>query len=160
MKNKALKNLRLIIPFIALVGILIAVLIAPSDPVQDECSARYRNDSVVKVSSYTIKVEVVQTKQEQQKGLSNRACIDTERGMLFAFEKPGYYSFWMKDMRFPIDIIWIDEDRKVVGIEREVQPSTYPDSFVNRDKPAKYVLELKAGQAKILNINLDTPVNF
>ncbi len=66
----------------------------------------------------------------------------------------------MKDMKFPIDIAWISPDKKVVGLEIDVEPSTYPDSFVNKDQPAQYVLELKANRSKTLNINLGTPVKF
>jgi uncharacterized membrane protein (UPF0127 family) len=80
--------------------------------------------------------------------------------MLFQFSKPGQLWIWMKDMKFPIDIVWIAPNHTVVGIEQDVQPSTYPDKFVNRDRPAQYVLELKANRSKELNINLGTPVSF
>jgi uncharacterized membrane protein (UPF0127 family) len=79
--------------------------------------------------------------------------------MLFRFTKPGQYPFWMKGMKFPIDIIWIGADHKVAAIEVDEKPSTYPDKFVNQ-KPAQYVLEVKANTTKRLNIDIGTPVTF
>lgn len=149
------KNWRLVV---AALAITIAVFAAESNGVN--CTAAYRNDKAVGLGSTVIGVEVVRTKQEKANGLSGRDCIGDGQGMLFIYEKPGRYSFWMKDMKFPIDIIWIGPDKKVVWIEKMVKPSTYPDSFVNKDKPAKYVLELKAGQTDQLDIGLGTPVNF
>jgi len=49
--------------------------------------------------------------------------------MLFVFEEPKIRSFWMKDMSFPIDIIWVDEGLEIVGIEKRISPNTYPKTF-------------------------------
>ena len=107
-----------------------------------------------------IKAEVVDTPEEKAQGLSDRPCIEADRGMLFVFDKPGQYPFWMKDMKFPIDIVWISSDKKVVKVEANVSPSTYPMLFKNDNELAQYVLELQAIRAKDLNIELGTPVNF
>jgi len=159
-----LKNLRLIVPVLVL-AMIVTVLLATQDPKPvatklGGCSENYRADRTIKIGSQSIKTEVAQTAREREKGLSGRACITDDQGMVFTFEKPGHYSFWMKDMNFPIDIIWIGADRLVVGIEKDVLPSTYPDSFINKDKPAQYVLELKSGRADGLGLNLGTKVNF
>jgi uncharacterized membrane protein (UPF0127 family) len=83
------------------------------------------------------------------------------QAMLFAFKQPGQYAFWMKDMKFPIDMVWIGADSKVVGYYNNISPSTYPDKFENEtSRPAKYVLEIKALRAKELGIKLGTPVSF
>jgi uncharacterized membrane protein (UPF0127 family) len=120
----------------------------------------YRVDKTVKVGSQQIKAEVAITPQEQSKGLGGRPCITASQGMLFVFNKPSYYSIWMKNMHFPIDIVWVGADHKTVGFERNISPSTYPDRFSNKDKPAKYVLELRASRTKTLGIELGTPINF
>ena len=66
--------------------------------------------------------------------------------MLFIFEKPGVYGFWMKNMVIPVDIIFIDENKKVVHIEERVQPCENDPCKIYRPKsPVKYVLEVKAG---------------
>ena len=79
---------------------------------------------------------------------------------IWTFSKPGQYAFWMKGMKFPIDIVWVGADHKVAGIEKSVQPSTYPDRFANKDKLAQYVLELQSGRADSLGLNIGTPVKF
>lgn len=120
----------------------------------------YRNDKAVSINSQKIDAEVVKTPADLQNGLSGRPCIMKNQGMLFVFDRPSHYAFWMKDMRFPIDIIWISSGHKVVGLEENVSPNTYPDKFVNKDSPAQYVLELQAGRSSSFNIQLGTPVNF
>lgn len=156
------KNLRLIVPALVL-AVIAGVLVLSQDPEplgSGGCKEKYKADVAVRVGSQTIRAEQAISAQQQRIGLSGRACIGHDQGMLFAFEKPGQYSFWMKDMYFPIDIIWMDADRKVIAIEKNVSPSTYPDSFVNKDKSAKYVLELKANRSDSLGIKLGTKVNF
>lgn len=62
-------------------------------------------------------------------------------------------------MKFPIDIIWIGTNHKVVALEIDVNPNTYPDKFQNK-APAQYVLEVKANKSRELNITLGSQVNF
>lgn len=120
----------------------------------------YRNDKSVKISNENLNAEVASTVESRNRGLSGRPCILPNQAMLFVFETPNQYKMWMKDMKFPIDIIWISADHKAVAVERDVKPSTYPDLFANRDKPAEYVIEMKANRSSELGINLGTPINF
>jgi uncharacterized membrane protein (UPF0127 family) len=122
------------------------------------CGA-YRHDAQVRISGHTFDVELPKNSDAFTKGLGGRPCITSSEGMLFRFTKPGQYPFWMKGMKFPIDIIWIGSDLKVAAIEVDEKPSTYPDKFVNR-RPAQSVLEIKANLSKELNINIGTPVTF
>jgi uncharacterized membrane protein (UPF0127 family) len=105
------------------------------------------------------KIEIVSTAAAQEKGLSGRSSIESDYGMLFVFDKPAKYTFWMKDMNFPIDMIWLDEDWKVVGIEAEASPSSYPDTF-GPEAPAKYVLETQAGLITKENIKIGGSLKF
>ena len=121
----------------------------------------YRDDKTVQIGSHKLAAEAADTNSSRAQGLSGRPCIGSNQAMLFTFSQPGRYSFWMKDMRFPIDIIWISSVHEAVVVEENVLPSTYPDSFVNPPgKPAQYVLELKAHASTVLNINPGTPINF
>jgi hypothetical protein len=67
--------------------------------------------------------------------------------MLFVFAKPALLGFWMPDMNFSIDIMWIDKDFKIVGIEDNIAPETYPEIF-RPPSPVMYVLEVNATWAK------------
>lgn len=104
-------------------------------------------------------VEVVNSKWEMVQGLSGRNSLSDSEGMLFAFDKPGKYGFWMKNMQFPIDIIWISENLTIIWIEKSVSPDTYPKSFVP-ESPAKYVLEISAGQVESNNIKIGDFIQF
>ena len=120
----------------------------------------YRKDKVIRIGSHKIDAEVVDTESSLEKGLGGRKCIGSDQGMLFVFKQPGVYSFGMRGMKFPIDMVWLGADRTVVWVERNVSPSTYPTNFFNRNDPAQYVLELKAGTARTLGLKIGAPVRF
>lgn len=65
--------------------------------------------------------------------------------MLFLYEDEAQRCMWMKDMRFAIDMLWLDSRKKITKIQKDVRPETYPDAFCAR---AQYVIELKAGEAE------------
>ena len=100
--------------------------------------------SSVQVGGNTIRVSVADTPEKREKGLSGREGLLSDEGMLFTFEDDGYYAFWMKDMRFPIDILWISRGGTIVDMQENVSPETYPAAFAPRTK-ARYVVELPAG---------------
>lgn len=122
------------------------------------CGA-YRDDRNVIIDGQTIKAETPNSPAAFEKGLAGRPCILPDQGMLFVFTKEGRYPFWMKGMKFPLDIVWITAQKKVAAIEIDEQPSTYPDQFVNQI-PAQYVLELKADRSKQLHMAIGTSVEF
>ncbi len=95
----------------------------------------------------TIVAEVASTPDEQQKGLSDRLALADGTGMLFVYDKEGSPGIWMKDMNFPIDIVWANSEGIIVTIESDVSPATYPSAFYP-SAPAAYVLEIPAGYAK------------
>ena len=98
-------------------------------------------------SAPCLEVEIADTPELQVQGLSGRKSLSENKGMLFVYEKPAMPGFWMKDMRFPIDIIWLGEDIRVAGIEAHVPPETYPAVFYS-PSPVRYVLEVNAGWAE------------
>lgn len=94
-------------------------------------------------------LEVADSNVEREKGLGGRESLCEECGMLFVFEKPGRYAFWMKDMRFLLDIIWLSGD-EVVFITRDASPDfsgvIEPSVFADR------VIEVNASAARALNV--------
>jgi len=151
--------------FAALAAVLVVVIAVTTfsndTPAAKPFCGLYRADKLVRVSSETINAEVVLTPKQRETGLSGRPCILANQGMLFNFGRAGQYPIWMKGMNFPIDIVWIGPDHKVVGLESGVKPSTYPDSFVNKKEGlAQYVLELKANRSTDLHITIGTPIQF
>ena len=118
--------------------------------------------SKVSINSTNFKVELAKTQKELIKGLSGRSSLPQGQGMLFVFEKPSYSSFWMRDMKFPLDIIFI-LDNKVVRVFENIPAAAANDvnppqfgSNVLSDK----VLEINAGAAKKNKIKAGDTVTF
>jgi len=89
-------------------------------------------------------VEIADTSAERARGLSSRDSIPNGWGMFFIFDKPGLHSIWMKEMNFPIDIIWLSDKKQVISIKENVSPNSYPTTF-EPAREALYVLEVKSG---------------
>lgn len=106
-----------------------------------------------------ISVLVADTDKTRAQGLSGRESLASREGMWFMFPQSGYYSFWMKDMNFPIDIIWIDENFRIIDRTLRVDPATYPKTFTSSG-PSKYVLEIPAGTADEYGLFIRSTVMF
>lgn len=107
----------------------------------------YYKDAYLVINEKNINIEIADSHNKRREGLSGRDSLNDDEGLFFKFEDVDYHGIWMKDMNFPIDIIWLSNTLQVIHIEENVDPSTYPDSFVP-SKPAKYVLEVKSGFVK------------
>lgn len=96
----------------------------------------------VTIGNKSYDVEVATTFEARTQGLMNRDTIGVADGMLFVFEKPGIYPFWMKDVRFPLDIIWIMNDRVVYVVESAEPSPEPPYNTYTPTEVANFVLEL------------------
>jgi uncharacterized membrane protein (UPF0127 family) len=142
---------------IIVVGILFAIFIAfifiQFNPLGKKTSNTASTpSSTVTIKNQTIPVYLAQSETERQQGLSGRNSLPINQGMLFIFDKPDYYAFWMKDMKFPIDIVFINGS-KVVSITENARPvpsgqlPTYQPTG-----PSDKALEINAGLSKKYNI--------
>jgi len=115
------------------------------------------------INGHEISLEISDTAETRERGLSGRDSLAVDNGMLFVFPEAGNYGFWMKGMRFPIDIVWIAYDT-VVGWEADVDPQIgVPDASLAvyyPPSPADRVLELPGGRAAALDIALGTKISF
>ncbi len=117
------------------------------------------DQGTVLINSQEINVQIAENRKARTLGLSNRKSLEPFDGLLFVYEKPGKHRIWMKDMNFPIDIIWFDQEKKVIWIEKNISPGTYPQSFYPKE-PASFVLELPANKTKELKINIGSVLSF
>jgi hypothetical protein len=116
----------------------------------------------ITVNGVELVTDVAATNEQRTKGLSVKDSLNENEAMLFVFSTEREHSFWMKGMKFPIDIIWISEYHEVVHIEHSLEPCE-PDSFCptyNPDKNALYVLETVAGFAQKYNVTENAYVDF
>ena len=144
--------------------LLVAFLIAPT--FQNEVnrniathSENLRDDVRLVFPQGEIQAQLANTLTARELGLSYRDKIGDNEGMLFVFDKPDIYAFWMKDMNFPIDMIWFSSTGQVVHTEENLATSTYPKAFANKPK-AQYVLEMNAGMAKKYGLYLGSKVDL
>lgn len=114
------------------------------------------------INNRKFNLEIARTPIEKEIGLSTKEKLDENAGMLFPFESPSYYSFWMKDMKFPIDIIYIKEGR-IITIHKNVRPPASANEtprIYNSTDPADTVLEINAGLSEKYNFKVGDIVTF
>jgi len=115
--------------------------------------------SVISIAGVELSTEIADTPEKKALGLSGRKSLGENEGMLFVFEVADNRYFWMKDMNFSLDIIWIGENKEVVDITRNATPESYPEKF-SPETPAKYVLEVSAGFSDANNIKIGDYADF
>ncbi len=113
----------------------------------------------VETPSGNILARLATSSEDLERGLSGTKSLSYDEGMLFVFQESGSRGFWMHDMSYSIDIIWLNQEKKVIGVTSDISPETYPNIFFPPE-PVKYVLELNAGYAEENNIASGTPLTF
>lgn len=116
----------------------------------------------ISINNHILTIEIADNDNLRTKGLSGRIFLPKDSGMLFIYEKPGFYKFWMKEMQFPLDFIWIRDD-KIVDITENVP---IPDK-INRtlplytsQYPADKILEVDAGLIKSIGVRIGEKIKY
>lgn len=144
----------------ALVLGLAVFLYASGDQKQRAAQDEAREDEIgISINGALFKAIVRDTPAARAQGLSGRPALAKDEAMVFAFPNEGLWGIWMKDMRFSIDILWLDSDRRIVFIEKDVSPETYPDIFFPEQR-ALYVIELPAGAVDEVKASPGDSVSF
>jgi uncharacterized membrane protein (UPF0127 family) len=100
-------------------------------------------------SGKVLQSEVMVKDEDRAMGLMFRPSLPADHGMLFVFDQPDFHTIWMKNCRFPIDIVWLDDDRRVVDVAPSVPPCKADPCPVYRPmRRARYVVEMNAGEAR------------
>jgi uncharacterized membrane protein (UPF0127 family) len=112
-------------------------------------------------SGKVLQVEVMVKDEDRAMGLMFRPSLPLDRGLVFVFDQPDFHGFWMKNCRFPIDMVWLDQDRKVVHVAEAVPPcKADPCPVYEPLRKASYVVELNAGQARREKAVLGATLSF
>lgn len=141
-------------PVIALLLSAILVLVIAS------VAFTFLSDKRMSVNGQRIDVTVANSPAEREKGLSGRERLAANQGMLFEYSDMGQYCMWMKDMKFALDMVWIDANKKVVYIQENATPESYPDETFCSPQDAKYVLEVNAGSVQRWGIKTGDTIKF
>lgn len=147
-----------IVTIFLIAALLLAFLIMQSigkASVFDDSAARER----VNVGGVPVFVHIADTSEERERGLSGAEKLSEDQGLLFVFERDGFYAIWMKDMAYAIDVLWLEENGTIIAAEHSLLPETYPQSFAP-PRPARYILELPAGFLKKHGIQIGERVTI
>lgn len=120
-----------------------------------------KEKEIVRFQNYYFEVELAQNYWQRAKGLMFKKDMEENQGMLFVFPKSGLYNFWMKNVKFPLDLIWIDQEKKIVDLKLQQQPClSNPCSAIKPKVKAQYVLELKGGMASKTGMTVGSQLEF
>lgn len=111
-------------------------------------------DSIIK----SIDIEIADDDYQTQTGMMYRDALEVHQGMLFVFPKAEYHSFYMKNTKIPLDIIYIDSDKKIVSIQKNAQP--FDENSLPSKAPAQYVLEINAGLSDTWNLEVGDKIDY
>ena len=112
-------------------------------------------------SGKVLQAELMVKDEDRAMGLMFRPSLPTDRGLLFVFDDMDFHGIWMKNCRFPIDIVWLDEERRVVHVAEAAPPcKAEPCPVYTPMKKAAYVVEINAGQARREKATLGSRLQF
>jgi len=176
MKQTTFKILLLCIGFVLIALLIMLFFIKPNDKYQVRKNTTYKTDTTETMSPVfrkdgilrfadksgnilvTIAVEVADNEEERMQGLMYRDSLPNMSGMLFMFETEEPQSFWMKNTRFSLDIIYLDSERNVVSISKNTKP--YSLESLPSSGSAMYVVEVPAGFTTMHNIDENSRAIF
>ncbi|MDB5160439.1 MAG: hypothetical protein JWO99_702 [Candidatus Saccharibacteria bacterium] len=114
----------------------------------------------VRLGTATFTVRLAETDFARKKGLSGVEKLDPNEGLLMVFGGDGRWGIWMKDMKIPLDIIWLDSNKKVIYIVTDASPSLGTSKIFEPKDAARYVLEVRAGTTKSGAIKIGDTASF
>ena len=116
----------------------------------------------VELGNQRYAIEIADDDAERARGLMFRDALPTSHGMLFIHDAEEPQAYWMKNTKIPLDILYFDDERKLVAQQRDVPPCSLGDGCPSypSDAPARYVLELNAGEAARLQLKDGAELRF
>ncbi len=149
--------------FIATLFSLIIIIILginnPSQITTNSNTVEKTSSAQIFVGNKAFNLEVADSNEERIRGLSYRSSLEESSALLFVFDSEERHGIWMKDMFFSIDIVWLDKDKKIIHIEKNISPETFPKVFRPKSD-SLYVIELSAGSADKSNIKIGDIIKF
>jgi uncharacterized membrane protein (UPF0127 family) len=107
-------------------------------------------EAQLNLHGHNLRLYIADNDKTREQGLSGIKKLKDNEGMVFVFRKPDYYAFWMKDMNFPLDFIYVNIN-KVVDIKENISPQTYPQAF-EPVGPSDKIIEVNVGTVQKLSI--------
>lgn len=109
--------------------------------------------ATARLHGHRFSIEIAADDASRDYGLMNRTSMPANHGMLFVFDQPGMLTFWMKNTLIPLDMLFFDEDYRLINVQRRVPPCRQdPCPVYGSTRPAQYVLELNGGVAEKIGV--------
>lgn len=122
--------------------------------------SRPNKEDIVIINSKKIVIEIADSPEEHSQGLMFRTSLPEDHGMLFIFEQPSLYAFWMKNTLIPLDMIFINENQQIADIQTAQPCTSDPCPLYKPSQPVLYVLEVNAGFSERNNIKVGDKVEI
>ena len=156
-----LKNNKTII-FIIILSLIATLLLTICNQFFSNNKVEKENEAIkVCIEENCFDVEIADTLKEREMGLMNRDYLAPEDGMLFIFENEEIHNFWMKNTLIPLDMIWINENKKIIYIEKNAEPCKVERcKLFGPNEKAKYVLEINGGLMEGMGVKTGDEIEF
>jgi hypothetical protein len=146
---------------IFIAAVIIGVVGLMSIPSESKLESVEFPRGTIMIDDVPLEVQIADTEPRRVRGLMFQDQLPYDQGMIFVFDKPGLYSLWMLNMQFPLDMIWFDEEGKIVHIEKDVPPCKTPLEIAScqsivPEGQAVYVLEVTSGFVEQNNVTVDS----
>lgn len=150
---------------IFIAAVIIGIVGLMSIPSESKLESVEFPRGTIKIDDVPLEVQIADTEPRRVRGLMFQEQLPYDQGMIFVFDKPGLYSLWMLNMQFPLDMMWFDENGKIVHIEKNVPPCKTPleittcQSIVPEGQ-ATYIIEVTSGFVEQHKITKNSILNI
>ncbi len=161
-------NLKTSLKYSAVILVFLSVLNCKENKpstIEDKVVVSFKKEGVLKLKKAksdslikTLDIEIADNEYETQTGLMYRTKLETNHGMLFIFPNIDFRSFYMKNTKIPLDIIYIDEAMTIVSFQKNAKP--FDETSLPSDAPAKYVLEINGGLSDEWQLAIGDRIDF
>ena len=152
--------MRKLISFV-IVLVYLFILEGISNGYYENVDLKHQGNIVVKIKDNPFLMAIAKTSEERMLGLMYKERLDSNKGMIFIYNKEKKHSFWMKNTLIPLDIIWLNKSKHVVYISKNTQPCKQNDCLsIKPDRRAIYVLEINANITDKLGLSIGDLIEF
>lgn len=120
----------------------------------------FKPTTELRIASGVYRLWVADNEAERTQGLSGVEALSPDGGLLMNFASDDYWGIWMKDMKIPLDIVWLDANKEVIYIVKNASPELSTETIMQPTKPARYVIELPVGSVEKSGIRTGQVADF
>lgn len=140
-------------------GLILLVLLIVAGGAFYVLLPQLQSHTKLRLGDGVFRAQIADAPSEREKGLSGTQKLSRDEALLFIYDTDGRWGIWMKEMNYAIDIVWLNKNKEVIHIVKNVEPDTYPESF-SPNQDARYIVELAAGTADDKKVTIGDKAAF